>query len=111
MHKRGYSPLYEGLDEMPNEPSLLPKARGPVATVAYSARAWHSMCMDVITSFPDSQGYDAILLVVERLAKLAHMVPNVGTATVLETVLSFLKRWLRHHGLSRVIVSDHNCIL
>ena len=46
---------------------------------------WHSMCMDLITSLPESHGYDAILLMVERFAKLAHMVPIVGTATALET--------------------------
>ena len=43
------------------------------------------MCMDLITSLPESQEYNAILLVVERFAKLAHMVPIVGTATALET--------------------------
>jgi len=46
---------------------------------------WHGMCMDLITSLPESHGYDAILLMVERFAKLAHMVPIVGTATALET--------------------------
>ena len=43
------------------------------------------MCMDLITSLPESHVYDAILLMVERFAKLAHMVPIVGTATALET--------------------------
>jgi len=43
------------------------------------------MCMDLITSLPESHGYDAILLMVERFAKWAHMVPIVGTATALET--------------------------
>jgi hypothetical protein len=41
--------------------------------------------MDFITNLPESQGYDAILVMVERFAKLAHMVLIVGTATVLET--------------------------
>jgi hypothetical protein len=38
--------------------------------------------MDFITNSPESQGYDAILVMVERFAKLAHMVLIVGTATV-----------------------------
>ena len=46
---------------------------------------WHSICMDLITSLLESQGYDAILLMVKRLANLAHMVPIVRTATALET--------------------------
>ena len=34
MHNGGYSPLCKGLDEMPIEVNLLPKARRPLATVA-----------------------------------------------------------------------------
>jgi hypothetical protein len=41
--------------------------------------------MDIITSLPDPQGYDVILVVVEQFAKLAHMVLIVETATALET--------------------------
>ena len=85
VHKGGYSPICKGLDEVPSEPSLLSKARRLLVTVAYPVEPWHSMCMDLITSLPESQGYDAILLMVERFAKLAHMVPIVGTATALET--------------------------
>ena len=48
-------------------------------------RLWHSMCMDLIKSLPESQGYDVILVMLERVAKLAHMVPIVGTVTALET--------------------------
>ncbi len=43
------------------------------------------MCMDLITSWPEPQGYDAILVMVVRFAKLAYMVPIVGTTTALET--------------------------
>src|SRR6202022_3745377 len=108
VHKKTYSPLCEGLDEVPSELSLLRKTRRLLATVAYPVEPWHTMCMDLITSLPESQGYDAILLMVERFAKLAHMVPIVGTATALETTWPFLKGWLRHHGLPRVIVSDQD---
>jgi hypothetical protein len=41
--------------------------------------------MDFITSLPEPQGYDVILVMVERFVKLAHMVPIVETATALET--------------------------
>jgi hypothetical protein len=41
--------------------------------------------MDFITSLPEPQGYDAILVMVMRFAKLAHMVLIVETATALET--------------------------
>jgi hypothetical protein len=38
-----------------------------------------------ITSFPESQMYDTIMVMVELFTKLAHMVPIVGTPTALET--------------------------
>jgi hypothetical protein len=41
--------------------------------------------MDLITSLPEPQGYDAIVVMVVRFAELAHMVPIVGTATALKT--------------------------
>jgi hypothetical protein len=41
--------------------------------------------MDFIISLPEPQEYDAILVMVVRFAKLAHMVPIVGTETALET--------------------------
>ena len=43
------------------------------------------MRMDFIISLSNPQEYDAILVMVVRFAKLAHMVPIVGTATALET--------------------------
>ena len=46
---------------------------------------WHCMCMDFITSLPEPQGYDAILVMVKGFPKLAHMVPIVETATALKT--------------------------
>ena len=70
---------------MPSEPNLLSKARWPLEPWPIPPWPWHSMCMDFITNLPESQGYDAILVMVVRFAKLAHVVPIVGTATALET--------------------------
>ena len=66
------------------------------------------MTMDLITSLSKLQEYDVIMVMVERFANLAHMVLIVTIATVLETAYLILKGWWRHHGLPRVIVSDHD---
>lgn len=47
--------------------------------------------MDFITRSLESQGQYVILVVVEQIAKLTHMVLNMGTATSLETALPFVK--------------------
>jgi hypothetical protein len=44
------------------------------------------MNMDFKTNFPKSQGYDAIMVMVEQFAKLAHMALIVRTTTALETI-------------------------
>jgi hypothetical protein len=46
---------------------------------------WHCICMDFMTSLLEPQGYDTILVMVRRFAKLAHMVPIVEIVTALET--------------------------
>ena len=61
------------------------KQGGFLQPLPISSGPWHTMCMDLITSLSESHGYDAILLVVERFAKLAHMMPIVETVTALET--------------------------
>ena len=74
------------------------------------------MCMDLITSLWKSQLYDVILLMVQRLAKLAHMVSIMGIATMFKTTWIFSQRMV---GSPRVAKSDclgtrskvHKCIL
>jgi hypothetical protein len=70
---------------MPSEPNLLPKTRRPLAIVAYPYGAMTLYMHGFEYKFPEPQGYDAILVMVVRFAKLAHMVPIVGTATAFET--------------------------
>ena len=37
--------------------------------------------MDLITGLPDSQGYDAIMVVVDRFTKMIHALPTNGTVS------------------------------
>ena len=56
-------------------------------------RPWHIVSMDLTTSLPKSQQYDAILVMVEKFTKFAHIVPTMGTATMLKTAKLFLNPW------------------
>jgi len=38
-------------------------------------RPWKSISMDFITDLPKSEGNDAILIVIDRLTKMAHFLP------------------------------------
>ncbi|XP_031758562.1 uncharacterized protein LOC108647661 [Xenopus tropicalis] len=69
-------------------------------------RPWVSISMDFITDLPASEGFSAILVVVDRLTKLAHFIPlsGVPSASILAKV--FIKEIVRLHGLPEDIISD-----
>lgn len=73
-------------------------------------RIWEDLSMDFITGLPKSKGYEAILVVVDRLSKYAHFVPlkHPYTARVIAEV--FVKEVVRLHGIPLSIVSDRDPI-
>ena len=74
----------------------LPISKGP----------WLSLSMDFITDLPSSNLKDSILVVVDRLTKMAHFIPCNKTITGEETAKLFLENIYRIHGLPNDIVSD-----
>jgi len=70
---------------------------------------WDSVSVDFITHLPlTARGHDAIMVVVDRLSKMAHFIPTGTTATVEEIAYLFYTHvWLKH-GISLEIVSDRD---
>ncbi|KAG5732692.1 hypothetical protein E4T56_gene16816 [Termitomyces sp. T112] len=62
--------------------------------------------MDHIVKLPDSEGFDAILVVVCRLTKQALFIPCHTTNTTPDFARLFLKHVFSKHGLPDDIVSD-----
>ena len=55
---------------------------------------------------PESRGYDAIWMVVDRLTKLRHMVPCKSTCSSEDLADLFLHNVWKHHGLPSTVISD-----
>ena len=69
-------------------------------------RAWQDLSMDFITHLPESNGFDAILAVVDRLTKMKHFVACNGTCDAEEVARLFTKHVWKLHGLPTTIISD-----
>jgi hypothetical protein len=85
VHVGDYNPLCEYLGGCQVNRTSYQNQGGLLEALPIPTWPWHCMYMDLITSLPEPQGYDVILVMIMQFAKLAHMVSIAGTATVLET--------------------------
>ncbi|KAG0161663.1 hypothetical protein PDIDSM_2095 [Penicillium digitatum] len=69
-------------------------------------RAWQDISMDFITHLPLSYGYDAILVVVDRLTKMKHFIHCKGTCNAEEVARLYTGHVWKLHGLPNTVVSD-----
>jgi hypothetical protein len=99
VHERGYNPLCEGLGGCRVNRTSYQKQGSLLRPLPIPRGPWHCVCMDFITSLPEPQGYDAILVMVGRFAKLAHMVPIVEPQP----------RWRPHSQFSKVGEGTTGC--
>ena len=71
---------------------------------------WHTMTMDFMTGLPETEeGYDTLVVFVDKLTKLVHMAPTCKKGLTAEEVANlFLREVFRHHGVPQVIISDRD---
>jgi len=62
--------------------------------------------MDFIVGLPESQGYNAILTVVDRLTGMRHLIPCTDTTGSEDLAWLYLKEIWKLHGLPLSIISD-----
>ena len=69
-------------------------------------RPWASISTDFITDLPETNGFNSILVVVDRFTKMAHFIPCVKAISRVETMDMLLTNIVRLHGLPDEIISD-----
>jgi transposase InsO family protein len=62
--------------------------------------------MDFVVGLPESEGFNAIWVVVDRLTKMRHLVPCTDTVDGKKLGEMYVKEVFRLHGLPETIVSD-----
>ncbi|MCH80642.1 retrotransposon protein, partial [Trifolium medium] len=73
-------------------------------------RIWEDLSMDFITGLPKSKGYEAIMVIVDRLSKYVHFVPLKHPYTAKTIAEIFVREVVRLHGIPLSIVSDRDPI-
>jgi len=73
-------------------------------------RPWKSISMDFITDLPKSEGNDAILIVIDRLTKMAHFLPCTNEIDAWQFSELFTGEIFRLHGLRKDIITDRGSI-
>ena len=67
---------------------------------------WEEISVDLITGLPDSQGYDAIMVVVDCFTKMIHALPTNGTVSSEGVARLFRDNVWKLHGLPKRVISD-----
>jgi hypothetical protein len=82
------------------------KPHGTLHPLPIPPAPWSSVSMDFIVELPESNGFNAILVCVDRFTKMAHFCPTTTNVTSEETAALYLRYVFKHHGLPTDIVSD-----
>ena len=70
---------------------------------------WECISMDFIIGLPKVVGnFDSIFVVVDKLTKVAHLIPTRTTATASDVAQLFVKEIVRLHGVLARIISDRD---
>ena len=91
------------------------KPYGPLAPLPPPDRPWEEATMDFVTELPPSKihsmVYDAILVVVCRLTKMAHYIPARGDWDGTDLAQAWIREVVRLHGVPKRIISDRGPLM
>jgi hypothetical protein len=74
------------------------------------AGCWQDISMDFIEGLPVSEGFNCILVVVDKFSMYSHFLPLKHPFIALQVAKLLLDAVVRLHGLPKSIVSDRDKI-
>ena len=82
------------------------KPYGLLKQLPIPERPWNSISMDFIETLPTSNGYNAILVIVDRLTKQGIFIPTTINCTSEDLALLFILHVFSKHGVPEHVTSD-----
>jgi len=79
---------------------------GKLMPNSISEKPWMHISADFITKLPLAQGYDSILVVVDRLTKMVYFIPTTEKTSAKGLARLFRDNMWKLHGLPKSIISD-----
>ena len=79
---------------------------GLLKTLEVPVRRWSSVSLDLITGLPMSNGFNPLLVVVDRLSKAAHYIKTTADINSKQIARLFFDNVFRLHGIPDSVVSD-----
>src|SRR6266436_9115924 len=83
------------------------KPYGKLKQLLIPSQPWSSILMDFIEQLPASEGFSAILVVVDQLTKQVIFIPSHNTVNAPQVAQLFLTHVFSKHGVPAHVTSDH----
>lgn len=86
------------------------KYPGLLKPLAVPDTAWQVVSLDFVEGLPRSSGYNAVLVVVDKLTKYAHFVPLSHPFTATTVAQAYIDHVFKLHGMPQALISDRDRI-
>jgi len=96
----------EGCDACQQNKNCTEQPAGKLMLNLIPEKPWTHISADFITKLPLAQGYDSILVVVDRLTKIVHFIPTTEKTSAERLARLFRDNVWKLHGLPKSIISD-----
>jgi len=96
----------KGCDACQRNKNCTEQPAGKLMPNSILEKLWTHISADFITKLPLAQGYDSILVVVDRLTKMVHFIPTTEKTSAEGLARLFRDNVWKLHGLPESIISD-----